>query len=265
MYLIFGNPISHSKSPLMHNYFFKKQNINECYGRYKLENGEEIINKFKELKIKGANVTVPHKEWAFKLCDEVRGIAKEIGAVNTLVWQNDKVIGYNTDAPGFLEAIREFNYKNALIIGAGGTAKALSLVLPDADILNRSETRLVYFKTKGKNCFTWNNIDNFDYDLIINTTSAGLSDNNYPAPIEILEKLFSNAKYAADVIYGKETPFLKLAKKFNLSTKTGLDMLVYQGILAMELFLGKKLDKEEAAKIYFEILERGKDEEEMGE
>jgi len=74
MFLIFGNPVSHSKSPLMHNYFFKKEGIKECYGRYCLEEGSEIINKFKELNIKGANVTVPHKEWAFKLADEVRGI-----------------------------------------------------------------------------------------------------------------------------------------------------------------------------------------------
>ena len=254
MFLIFGNPVSHSKSPLMHNYFFKKQGINECYGRYKLEDGEKIIEKFKELKLKGANVTVPHKEWAFKLCDEVRGIAKEIGAVNTLVLQNDKVIGYNTDAPGFLEAIKEFDYKSVLIIGAGGTAKALSLVLKDAYILNRSEKRLIYFKEKNKKTYTWESLDKFDFDLIINTTSAGLNDDLLPTPKNLLEKLFKNAKYAVDVIYGKETPFLKMAKEFNLYTKTGLDMLVYQGILAMELFLDKKIDKKEAANIYFEIL-----------
>jgi len=254
MYLIFGNPVSHSKSPLMHNYLFKKMNINECYGRFHLENGEEIIDKFRALKIKGANVTVPHKEWAYKLCDEVRGIAKTIGAVNTLVLENDKVVGYNTDAPGFLEAIKEFEYKKVLIIGAGGTAKALSSVLPNADILNRSSNRLRFFKEKGKKTFTWDNIDEFDYDLVINTTSAGLSDNNLPADKEIIYKLFENAKYAVDVIYGKETPFLKEAKKYNLKTKSGLDMLVYQGVLAMEIFLGKKLDREEVAKIYFEIL-----------
>jgi shikimate dehydrogenase len=254
MFLIFGNPVEHSKSPLMHNYFFKKSGINECYGRYLLENGENIIKKFKELKIKGANVTVPHKEWAFKLCDEVRGIAKEIGAVNTLVEENGKIIGYNTDAPGFLEAIKEFEYEKVLIIGAGGTAKALSLVLPQADILNRSEKRLEYFKKKNKKTFTWNSIDNFNYDLIINTTSAGLNDDNLPAPENILQKFFTNAKYAVDVIYGKETPFLKLAKKYNLKTKSGLDMLVYQGVLAMELFLNKKLERKKTAEIYFEIL-----------
>ncbi len=254
MFLIFGNPVSHSKSPIMHNYFFKKNNINKCYGRYKLENGEKIIEIFKKLNLKGANVTVPHKELAYKLCDEVRGIAKEIGAVNTLIKKNNKVIGYNTDAPGFLEAIKEFDYKNVLIIGAGGTAKAISLVLPEAHILNRSENRLKYFKLKNKNTYTWETFNKFDFDLIINTTSAGLNDDNLPAPKVILEKLFKNAKYAVDVIYGKETPFLKLAKKYNLETKTGLDMLVYQGVLAMELFLGKKLDKKETARTYFEIL-----------
>jgi len=238
----------------MHNYFFKKTGINECYGRYRLENGEEIIKKFKELKIKGANVTVPHKEYAYELADEVRGIAKEIGAVNTLVEENGKIIGYNTDAPGFLEAVREFDYESVLIIGAGGTAKALSLVFPNAHILNRSEGRLEYFKNKGFRSFTWDEFKPAAYDLIINTTSAGLSDNNYPAEENLLKELFSKAKYAVDVIYGKETPFLKLAKKYNLKTKTGLDMLIYQGILAMELFLNKELDKKEVEKIYFEIL-----------
>ncbi len=253
MFLIFGNPVNHSKSPLMHNFFLKKTGIKECYTRFELENGKEIIKKFKDLKIKGANVTVPHKEYAFKLADEVRGIAKEIGAVNTLVEEDGKVIGYNTDAPGFMEAIKEFEYKSVLIVGAGGTAKAINLVLPYADILNRSKGRLEYFKKRKKNTFTWHNIKHFDYDLIINTTSAGLNDENYPAPVEILEKLFSKAKYAVDVIYGKRTPFLNLAEKYSIKTKTGLDMLVYQGILAMELFLGRKL-KEEEKKLYFEIL-----------
>ena len=254
MFLIFGNPVKHSKSPLMHNYFFKKSGIKECYGRYNLKNGEEIIKTFKNLKIKGANVTVPHKEHAYMNADEVRGIAKEIGAVNTLVEENGKIIGYNTDAPGFLEAVKDFNYDSVLIIGAGGTAKALSLVIPQAHILNRSEKRLQYFIAKNKKNYTWHNIENFEYDLIINTTSAGLADEDYPAPEEILEKLFSNAKYAVDVIYGKETPFLKKAKSFGLEIKTGLDMLVYQGVLAMEIFLGKKLDRKKTAEIYFEIL-----------
>jgi shikimate dehydrogenase len=178
-------------------------------------------------------------------------LQKKIGAVNTLVNENGKIIGYNTDAEGFFEVIKDFDYKKVLIIGAGGTAKALSFILPKAHILNRSKNRLKDFKKKVT--FTWDTIDEFVYDLIINTTSAGLNDDNLPAPKEILEKLFINAKYAVDVIYAK-TPFLKLAKKYNLITKSGIDMLVYQGVLAMEYFLGKKLNRKKVAELYFEIL-----------
>ncbi|NPA11656.1 MAG: shikimate dehydrogenase [Epsilonproteobacteria bacterium] len=248
MFLIFGDPVSHSKSPIMHNSFFKKEGINECYGRYELKDGSKIIEKFKALKIKGANVTLPHKEWAYKLADEVRGVAKEIKAVNTLVEEEGKIIGYNTDAPGFMESIKDFEYKKVLILGAGGTAKAINLMIKDAVILNRSKNRLKDFKK----AYTYDELKEFDFDLIINTTSAGLY-NELPAPKEILHKLFKNAKYAVDVIYGN-TPFLEMAKEYSLITKDGSAMLVYQGVLAMELFLNKKLPREEVAKIYFEAI-----------
>ena len=253
IFTIFGNPVKHSKSPLMHNYFFKTKGLNHCYTRYLLEDGSKIIKTFKNLKINGANVTVPHKEWAYKLADEVRGVAKEMGAVNTLVLEGDKVIGYNTDGPGFMEVINEFDYKKPLIIGAGGTARAISCLLK-ADIVNRSEGRLKFFEEKGFNTYTWDNFEYKDYDLIINTTSAGLKDETLPMRKEMLGKIFKNAKYAVDVVYGKETPFLKMAKEFNLITRDGIYLLVYQGILAMELFLNQKLDKKEAERIYFEIL-----------
>lgn len=253
IFLIFGNPVNHSKSPLMHNYFFKKSNLSYCYTRFLLESGNNIIKKFKELKINGANVTVPYKEWAFKLADEVRGVAKEMGAVNTLILENNKIVGYNTDGPGFMEVIKNFDYKNPLIIGAGGTARAISYLLK-ADIVNRSEKRLEFFKKRKFNVYTWENFDFKNYDLIINTTSAGLKDDLLPMPEKMLKILFKNAKYAVDVVYGKKTPFLKLAERYNLITRDGLYLLVYQGILAMELFLKKKLDKEKTAKIYFDIL-----------
>ena len=252
LFTIFGNPVAHSKSPRMYNKCFKEYNFNNyCYTRTLLENGEDIIKVFKELKISGASVTVPHKEWAYKLADEIRGIAKEIKAVNCLVLENDKVIGYNTDAEGFVESIKEFDYKSVLIIGAGGTAKALSLMFKDADILNRSEKRLKDFTNHTS--YTWNTFKIKQYDLIINTTSAGLSDTNLPAPKNILEELFKNAKYVADVIYF-ETPFQKLAKQYNLKIKDGSDMLVYQGVLQFEKFVDFKINKKEVATFMKSVL-----------
>jgi len=252
LFTIFGNPVTHSKSPRMYNICFKKYNLNDyCYTRTLLEDGEKIIDVFKKLKISGASVTVPHKEWAYRLVDEVRGIAKEIKAVNCLVMENGKIIGYNTDAEGFVESIKEFNYENVLIIGAGGTAKALSFMFKNADILNRSEKRLRDFK--NHKTFTWGNFEIKNYDLIINTTSAGLNDDNLPAPKEILENLFKNAKYAVDVIY-HETPFQKLAKKYNLKIKDGSDMLVYQGVLQFEKFVDFEINKKEVANLMKSVI-----------
>jgi len=252
LFTIFGNPIHHSKSPRMYNKCFKFYGLNNyCYTRTLLENGEDIIKVFKELKISGASVTVPHKEWAYKLADEVRGIAKEIKAVNCLVLEDDKVVGYNTDALGFVESIKDFDYESVLIIGAGGTAKALSLMFENADILNRSENRLKDFK--NHQTYTWDNFKIKQYDLIINTTSAGLNDDNLPAPKDILENLFKKAKYAVDVIYHK-TPFLMLAEQFSLQIKDGSDMLVYQGVLQFEKFVDFKIDKKEVADLMKGVL-----------
>jgi len=253
LFSIFGDPVSHSRSPLMHNSVFKHLEYDACYTRTHLQNGDELRKTFFELKLSGANVTVPHKEAAFKACDEVRGFAKKIGVVNTLINENGKLIGYNTDADGFMYAISEFDsIKNILVIGAGGTAKALvSRFLEDGldvTILNRSEKRLPYFKKLNCPSYTWNNFISSQYDLVVNTTSAGLKDENLPAPDSIIDKILNNSNYVADAIYGKMTPFLKLAQKKHLIFKDGADMLLGQGILANELFVNFELNREDIKK-----------------
>jgi len=252
LFTIFGNPVAHSKSPLIYNRCFNFYGLNNyCYTRNLLKDGKNIVKVFKELQISGASVTVPHKEWAYRLADEVRGIANNIKAVNCLVLEGDKVIGYNTDAEGFMESISQWKYQNVLILGAGGTAKAISMMIPNAHILNRSQNRLKDFT--HTTTYTWDNFKTKKYDLIINTTSAGLSDNNLPAPKEILESLLKNAKYVADVIYN-ETPFQKLAKKYNLPIKDGSDMLVYQAVMQFEKFVDFKVDKKEVATLMKKVL-----------
>jgi len=250
-FTIFGNPVAHSKSPCMHNMAFAGLGEDALYTRTLLQDGSKLREVFFENNFMGANVTVPHKEDALRACDEVDSFAKSVGAVNTIVRQGDKLYGYNTDALGFLKALQKFglDIKSIVILGAGGTAKAISVILRDAGyevtIVNRSAGRLESFKAQGFKTYTFEDFEASSYDLVVNSTSAGLEDDSLPAPKEMLAKLLSKAKASIDIIYGKETPFLKLSKTYNLPIKDGSDMLLYQGVLAFEKFVEGRYSFEE--------------------
>jgi shikimate dehydrogenase len=245
LFAIFGNPVSHSKSPLMHNLSFQGLGFDACYTRYLLEDGKKLKQTFFDLQLKGINITVPHKEYAYNACDILDPFAKKVGAVNTIVEKEGKLYGYNTDAPGFLKAISEFkDVKTVLFLGAGGTAQSTSSILReegyDVTILNRSEGRLERYIQEGFQTYTFETFVLKQFDLVINMTSAGLEDDSLPAPKELMEKIIPPAKACVDVIYGKETPFLKLARSYDKPTKDGSDMLLYQGIIAFEYFTGNR-------------------------
>lgn len=251
-FAVFGDPIKHSLSPRIHNLALQELKLQGRYIRYLLKDKNDLKNKFIQLKLCGANVTVPHKEAAALQADICSDFVKKIGAANTLVAKNNQIYAYNTDAPGFMGAINEFikNYdiKNALILGAGGTALALAHAMFDSNIevniLNRSKERLNKFKDYFQTD-TWDTFCIRKFDIIINTTSAGLNDDNLPAPNELLEPILTNSRCAFDVIYGKKTPFLSLCNKFDKPAKDGADMLLYQAVLAFELFFENKLNKED--------------------
>ncbi len=250
LFAIFGNPVSHSKSPLMHNLAFKGLQYDGCYARYRLEEGKTLRETFFTLGLKGINITVPHKEHAFEACDVLDAFAQKVAAVNTIVEREGKLYGYNTDAPGFLKAISEFKaIQTVLFLGAGGTAQSTSAILReegyDVTLLNRSEARLQKFKENGFQTFTFETFHPQAYDLVINMTSAGLEDESLPAPLDILEAVIPQAKACVDVIYGKETAFLKLAKSYKKPYKDGSDMLLYQGIIAFEHFTAQQYNFDE--------------------
>lgn len=253
LFAIFGDPVSHSRSPIMHNCVFKNLNYPASYTRVHLRDGSKLRETFFNLGLSGANITVPHKEAAYNACDEIRGFANKVGVVNTIVNENGKLIGYNTDADGFMFAIEEFGQiENILVLGAGGTAKALcARFLQDnisVSVINRSEGRLSYFQKIGCTTYTWDSYVEKKYDLVVNTTSAGLKDEELPAPKEIINSILDNTSYVADAIYGKLTPFLQLASEKNITFKDGADMLLGQGVLANELFVQKELSKEDINK-----------------
>lgn len=251
IFAVFGNPVSHSISPRLHNAALGELGLSReaLYTRYELTDGSRLISKFKELKLSGANATVPHKEAALAQCDVADETAIKIGSVNTLVSRGGKIYGHNTDAPGFLRAIESFGQINsALVLGAGGTARAVAYALESCGVrvcvLNRSEGRLANFAEYEN--FSWANFAEFKggkFDLVVNTTSAGLKDENLPAPTELLRPIFNEAKFAFDVIYGKKTPFLNLAAASRLAHKDGLDMLLFQAALALNLFFDGSLDE----------------------
>lgn len=245
LFAIFGNPVSHSKSPLMHNLAFSGLGYDGCYGRYLLTDGTKLRETFLDLDLKGINITVPHKEYAYRACDHLDPFAEKVASVNTIIKKDGALYGYNTDAPGFLKALSEFEEaKKILFLGAGGTARSTSAILReegyDVVILNRSEGRLESFKKDGFRTATFKTFHDEPFDLIINMTSAGLEDESLPAPIELLERLIPSSKACIDVIYGRDTPFLKLAKSHNKPTKDGSDMLLYQGIIAFGHFTGQQ-------------------------
>lgn len=241
IYAVFGNPIAHSKSPFLHNYAYDKLHLDAKYTRYLLDSSD-IKEIFFKLNLNGANVTVPFKEAAFNACDEVRGIAQKIGAVNTLVRENNHLIGYNTDAFGFYKNIENKNLKSALIIGAGGSAKAIAWILRQNNIrviiVNRSKQNLIYFSKNGFECYLSNDLNNnLNIDLIINATSSSLK-NELPLLDSTLKALFTRAKIAFDLMYGRKCAFLELAKKQNLACIDGKNMLIYQAAASAEIFFG---------------------------
>lgn len=250
LFALFGNPVSHSKSPLMHNLSFKGLGHPACYTRYLLKDGEKLRETFFALGLKGANITVPHKEYAYAACDHLDPFAKKVGAVNTIIKKAGKLYGYNTDAPGFLKAISEFKaIKTVLLLGAGGTARSISAILREegyeVTILNRSEERLQSFKEGGFETATFESFEYKPFDLVINMTSAGLQDDFLPAPQWLLDAVIPTSKACFEVIYGKETPFLKLAISYQKPTKDGSDMLLYQGIIAFGYFTEHRYGFEE--------------------
>ncbi|MCX2682440.1 shikimate dehydrogenase [Campylobacter sp. MIT 21-1685] len=255
---VIGNPICHSKSPRMHNNAIKSLQLNGVYTRYKLENEEKLKNDFLALGFDGANITLPFKQQALKIADIKDELALNIGSANTLLLKQGKIYAYNTDALGFLKAIEEFqNVQKVLILGAGGTALALAYALQKNDkevcIANRSEERFVNFK--NFHTMLYENLQNYNFDLIINTTSAGLNDEQLPCSQKILDKITHTAHYAFEVIYGKETAFLQFCKQKNLRCKNGLEMLLWQGVFAFELFFDIKDEKGEIKKAMSQALE----------
>jgi len=257
---VIGHPIEHSMSPIMHNAALKDMSLDYVYIAFNIPPNDlkKAVLGFKVFSIKGINVTIPYKEKIIPYLDEIDPLAEKIGAVNTIKNEGKYLIGKNTDASGakkaLLDAGCEIIGKTALILGAGGAAKAVSFAISeDLDaiyIANRTEKRAIKLakdltnkttiKAVGKNMSinTLKNLVN-DVDILINTTPLGMYPDIEESPIS--KEMLHNNLFVFDIVYNPlETRLLKEASKIGCKTLGGLDMFVNQGALAFEWWTGKK-------------------------
>ena len=272
---IIGYPIGHTLSPLIHNTAIKHIGLDYIYLPFevKKENIALAIGGLKGLGIKGINVTIPHKESVIPYLETMDDNAKFIGAVNTIKLEDDKIKGYNTDGLGFLKSLKidakeDVKGKNILILGAGGSARAIAIqmALEKANsviIANRTVERgkklAEYIKLKVHDPSTgWvprklkvkaialNDSLLVEYfreaDIIINTTSIGMKDNDNPLfPYNYI----TNKHLVCDIVYKPiETNLLKEALLRGARILNGLGMLIYQGSLSFKIWTGHEMPVE---------------------
>ena len=262
-YLVIGNPIEHSLSPKLHNYWIKENNINAIYDKKMLDenNIQEVIEEVKNEKIHGINVTVPFKKSVIPFLDQLSPLAKEVQSVNTIFKKDNKVIGENTDVGGFKQSLEYINYnvknKKVFILGAGGVVPSILKALEKLGaakvyISNRTKEKAKNLESHYKISLGLETLDwgqSPDFDIIINATSLGLKNNE---KIELdynkhKSKFFGKKKLFYDVIYNPgKTNFLLKGEELGNETTNGKMMFICQAQLAFKIWhnILPKIDNE---------------------
>lgn len=252
---LIGYPLEHSISYILHNFAFKELNIPAVYVNFPIpmEKFQKAVEGLKVLPIYGLNVTIPYKESIMPYLDEISPLAKKVKAVNTIKVKEDKWYGDNTDIPGFIKTLEEIKLPKDipyLILGAGGAGRAIGFSLCEYQvkkiyITNRTEERAINlikdlsFNYPNINIqfIPWDKIEYInDYPLvIINTTSIGLDGKSLPVNDNFINP--DKVYFVYDIIYNPyKTPLILEAEKKKIPYKNGLDMLIYQGIYAWEIW-----------------------------
>jgi shikimate dehydrogenase len=253
-FLVIGNPIDHSLSPELHNYWIKNSGIDAIYEKKKINEDqlEQIISQVKDNKIKGINVTVPFKKTVIPYMDELTAEAQSTQSVNTIYKKDNKIIGHNTDIFGFETSIQKAEYyledKEVLILGAGGVVPSIIFSLikmktSKIKISNRTNEKAENLKKifKDIEVLEWGEISNFD--MIINATSLGLKKED---SLNLDFSSISRNKFFYDVIYNpSETNFLKMGRELGNKTLNGKLMFIYQAFSAFKIWHGQtpKIDE----------------------
>jgi len=269
---LIGNPVEHTMSPAIQNFLAEKTGQNLAYLPYRVE--EEDVRKAVEgafaLGFLGLNVTVPHKSAVIPLLVEIDGLASKIGAVNTLVRMEKGFKGYNTDMPGLYRAMQSdgvgIEGERILILGAGGVARAVAVMLAEKNpkeifLLNRTLARAEEIAREvndvaGRKLVTpmpldgWREIPEGEKLVVIQATKVGMFPNVGEAAVEE-DAFYRKVKLGYDLVYNPaDTKFMQLVRQAGGKAFNGFKMLLYQGIIAFELWTGEKISEELAAATY---------------
>lgn len=264
---LFGEKLSHSLSPTIHNMLYQALGIEAAYSLFEIEPHmlQDAVKGIWTLNINGVNVTIPYKLKVMEYIDNVSDEALRIGAVNTIYNNNNRLIGYNTDYTGFGRMLTrnsiEIKNKTAVILGTGGAAKAVITYLEDHNI---SKTYIVSRNPEDVNSFDSLHYEIIDYnklyqlkqtDLLINCTPCGMHPKIDCSPIE--EITVSNFSTVIDLIYNPgETLLLNYARRNNLIAVNGLYMLVAQAAAAVEIWTGQIIDDNIIENVYLKLKQR---------
>ncbi len=255
---LLGDPVEHSLSPLLHNSALENLGLNYTYCAFKVrgEQLREAINGVRALGIKGANITIPHKQRVLPLLDHLSPDARKIGAVNTLLNRRGVLLGFNTDGDGFVESLkREANYqlqgKRVVLLGAGGAARAVAFSLLEEcvsslTLINRGEKRLELLLSDLKGETPSSELKGFtlkdfspslqlqESDILINATSVGMSSEEGQPPL-VKRKDLHPGLMVVDLVYNPlQTNLLREAERAGARTFGGWGMLLYQAVMGFK-------------------------------
>lgn len=255
-YAVIGNPIAHSKSPMIHESFAKNTGQQLEYGRVlaPLDAFADTVEAMRMNGFKGANVTVPFKLEAFDLANQLTERAQDAGAVNTLIFSDEGITGDNTDGAGIVRDIEQnlqipIAGKRVLLIGAGGAAEGVlhpilacspALLVITNRTLDKALSMVKKVEEQGEyrfisvNAYAFDDLHGQEFDIVINATSTGLTDTLLPLPASV----FSSQALAYDMMYGRETPFMAFARQQGAQVADGLGMLVEQAAEAFYVWRG---------------------------
>ena len=268
LYGVIGNPVQHSLSPIIHNGAFKRLGWNAVYLAFEVKNVEEALRGIRGLGVRGVSVTIPFKTEVVPLLDKIEGLAKKIGAVNTIVNRSGRLIGHNTDCDGAIEALEEkmdLRGKRVVLLGAGGAARGIGFGLRERGypltVVTRSKERgQALSKDLGCDYLPVSSLvrmkaGEFEADVIINATSLGMypRDGETPIPKELLKERMM----VMDIVYQPlQTKLLREAKEKGCVTVDGLEMLIRQGTAQFEIWTGRRLEIEQVKKDLRRALKR---------